>query len=153
MMIVQESANTGCLLLLILLFFLGCSKPLERVTASALGSTNVVFKPNTGKNILLTPKQSQQIKHIIGRFKEVSQVRKLKEFLPYESGAFIANSIHFGWFGNQLYFHDRDSNLYFVVEDPVLERLNNAFFAVQGKQPPLRYPSEDEWREILQNLE
>jgi len=131
----------------------GCTKAPVSLITVALNSTNIVFQPNLQPPITLSDAQAQTVKSIVERFREPSQVRAEKDILPHESGAFVLGGVHFGWLGRMLYVHDPRTARYYVVEDMTLARLSEAFFKAQGQKPPLKYPSQEEWRQILTVLE
>jgi len=65
----------------------------------------------------------------------------------------VFGDVHFGWLGNMLYFYDSNAKRHYIVEDPLLGQLNDAFVKDMGSQPPLKYPSPEKWHEILLILE
>jgi hypothetical protein len=131
----------------------GCTKVPANLITEALRSTNVVFEPNVQPPITLSDAQARTIKRIVERFREPSQVRAEKDILPHKSGGFVLGSVHFGWLGRMLYVRDPKGGRYYVVEDVALSRMSEAFFKAQGPQPPIKYPTQEEWQQILTALE
>jgi hypothetical protein len=131
----------------------GCAKaPTDRIN-QALASTNVTFVPNLQPPIMLSPPQAEAVKRVVRRFNQPTEVRTETDILPHESGGFVLGGVRFGWLGRMLYIQDARRKRYYVVEDAVLARLSEAFFRAEGPQPPLKYPSQEEWQQILTALE
>jgi hypothetical protein len=130
----------------------GCKAPLGDVISQALSSTNVTFQPHFQEPIALSPPQSQTIRSIVARFHQRSQVR-INGDTPVPDGVFILGDVRFRWFANVLYIYDEKTKRYYVVKDPILEKMMKAFFKAQGTKPPLQDPSRAQWLEILSVLE
>jgi hypothetical protein len=138
--------------MLFILMCVGCKNAPADVISKALASTNVLFQPNLQEPITLSRSEAETLKRIVRRFNQRSNVRVEKDILPHELGRFILGDTRFGWLGKMLYFHDAATERYFMVEDTILGELAEAYFEVQG-QPPLKNPSQDQWKEILSALE
>jgi hypothetical protein len=123
------------------------------VVTKALSSTNAVFQPNLQDPIILSSRQIETVKRIVGHYKIRSKVRVEKDILPAPEGAFVLGAVRFHWLGNMLYFHDHDANRYYIVEDATLNEMSHTFFEVEGQRPPLQYPSHEQWIKILFVLE
>jgi len=114
----------------------------------------VVFEPLLRQPPLtLSPRQIATVKRIVGRFEAGSRYRVERDILPSAEGFFVLGNVRFGWVPHMIYIHDPETKLYFVVDDPALAKMGEAFFKAEGAKPPLQYPSQDQWREILSVLE
>ena len=141
-------------LALLLLFTLpGCRKPDPAFIRLALASTNVLFQPILERPLALSPHQADVVKLMVRHYEDRSQFRVEREILPAFEGAFILGKCRFGWLPGMLCARDPEAGVYYVVEDPKLAKMGEAFFKALGPAPPLRSPSSNEWRRILTALE
>jgi len=137
--------------ILFILICEGCDNHASEVISHALASTNVLFQPNLQEPITLSASQAETVKRIVKRFNGPG-VGVVKDILQHESGRFIMGKEHFGWLGRSLYFYDPKKEKYYFVEDDTLGNMADHYFKVQG-QPPLKSPSQEQWKEILSTLE